>query len=127
MKIQGIDHVLLTVREMATTIAFYQRVLGLRHELFEGQYNAHHFGDQKINLHPFRAEYTPHADLPAPGTVDLCFVSEGEIEDVIETMRSRGIAIEIGPVDQTGARGRMRSIYFRDPDRNLIEVACYEP
>jgi catechol 2,3-dioxygenase-like lactoylglutathione lyase family enzyme len=127
MKIQGIDHVLLTVREMATTIAFYQRVLGLRHELFEGQYNALHFGDQKINLHPFRAEYTPHADLPAPGTVDLCFVSEGEIEDVIETMRSRGIAIEIGPVDQTGARGRMRSIYFRDPDRNLIEVACYEP
>jgi catechol 2,3-dioxygenase-like lactoylglutathione lyase family enzyme len=125
MKIRGIDHVVLTVRDIPATIEFYQRALGMRHEIFEGQYNALHFGDQKINLHPYRAEYAPHANIPAPGTGDICFVSDGKIEDVIEKLRSREIAIEVGPVDQTGALGRMRSIYFRDPDRNLIEVACY--
>jgi catechol 2,3-dioxygenase-like lactoylglutathione lyase family enzyme len=126
MKIRGIDHVVLTVRDIAATVEFYQRVLGMRHEVFEGQFNALHFGDQKINLHPYRAEYTPHAHTPAPGTGDLCLISEGEIENVIETLRSQRIAIEVGPVDQTGARGRMRSVYLRDPDRNLIEVACYQ-
>jgi catechol 2,3-dioxygenase-like lactoylglutathione lyase family enzyme len=125
MKISGLDHMVLTVRDMAATIDFYQRVLGMRHVLFEGTHDALHFGNQKINLHPFRAEYTPHADIPAPGTGDLCLIAEGGIDDIVRELAALGIPIEVGPVDQTGARGSMRSVYFRDPDKNLIEVACY--
>jgi catechol 2,3-dioxygenase-like lactoylglutathione lyase family enzyme len=125
MKIASIDHVVLTVRDVSRTIEFYQRVLGMRHVRFEGKFDALHFGSQKINLHPFRAEYLPHADIPAPGTGDLCLVCEGTIEDVVRELAGLAIEIEVGPVDQTGARGMMRSVYIRDPDRNLIEVACY--
>jgi catechol 2,3-dioxygenase-like lactoylglutathione lyase family enzyme len=127
MNISGLDHVVLTVRNMAATIDFYQRVLGMRHMVFDGTRNALHFGDQKINLHPFRAEYTPHADIPAPGTGDLCFIAEGGIDDIVRELEALDISIELGPVDQTGARGAMRSVYFRDPDKNLVEVACYDP
>ena len=126
MKIVSIDHIVLTVRDIPATINFYQRVLGMRHEIFLEQYNALHFGSQKINLHPYRAEYTPHADLPATGTADFCLVSEGDIEDVVDILRKHNVLIEVGPVDQVGARGAMRSVYFRDPDRNLVEVACYQ-
>ncbi|MGX5843615.1 VOC family protein [Mesorhizobium sp. ArgA1] len=125
MRIEGLDHVVLTVRDMARTIDFYQRVLGMCHVVFDGSYNALHFGDQKINLHPYCAEYTPHADIPGPGTGDLCFIAAGGIDDIEHELRALGIPIEVGPVGQTGARGAMQSVYFRDPDRNLIEVACY--
>ena len=125
MKIKGLDHVVLTVRDMAQTIDFYRRVLGMRHVVFDGSYNALHFGNQKINLHPYRGEYTPHADIPAPGTGDLCLIAEGGIDDIVQELGTLEIPIEVGPVDQTGACGAMRSVYFRDPDRNLIEVACY--
>ncbi len=125
MNIASIDHVVLTVRDMAKTIDFYQRVLGMSHVLFEGKFNALHFGNQKINLHPFRAEYLPHADIPVPGTGDICLVCDGEIEEVVRELRTHSIQIELGPVEQTGARGGMSSVYIRDPDRNLVEVACY--
>ncbi|GAP38025.1 VOC family protein [Piscinibacter sakaiensis] len=127
MQILALDHLVLTVRDIARTVDFYQHVLGLRHERFEGRYDALHFGQQKINLHPFRAEYHPHADIPAPGTGDLCLIADGRIEDVVQTLQARGVALELGPVERTGARGPMRSVYFRDPDRNLVEVACYGP
>lgn len=74
MRVVGIDHIVLTVRDMTRTLEFYQRVLGMRHVVFEGKFNALHFGNAKINLHPFRAEYLPHADIPAPGTGDMCLV-----------------------------------------------------
>lgn len=125
MRVVGIDHVVLTVRDMSRTLEFYQRVLGMRHVVFEGKFNALHFGNAKINLHPFRAEYLPHADIPAPGTGDMCLVCDGAIEDVALELATHAIDIEVGPVDQTGARGPMSSVYIRDPDKNLIELACY--
>jgi catechol 2,3-dioxygenase-like lactoylglutathione lyase family enzyme len=125
VKVASIDHVVLTVRDVPATIEFYQRVLGMRHVVFEGKFNALHFGEQKINLHPFRAEYLPHADIPAPGTGDICLVCDGTIDDVVRELAIHGVEIEIGPLDQTGAKGLMSSVYIRDPDRNLIELACY--
>lgn len=125
MRIASIDHLVLTVRDMARTVEFYQRVLGMEHVLFEGHFNALHFGSQKINLHPFRAEYLPHADIPAPGTGDLCLICEGAMAQVVQELTTHGVEIEVGPVEQTGARGPMTSVYIRDPDRNLVEIACY--
>lgn len=125
MTIVQIDHVVLTVKDIPRSVAFYQRVLGLQHVLFEGHYHALHFGSQKINLHPAGNEYQPHARKPIPGSGDLCFIASGPIEDVTEYLRLQGIDIEQGPVPQVGALGEMMSVYFRDPDENLIEVACY--
>jgi catechol 2,3-dioxygenase-like lactoylglutathione lyase family enzyme len=125
LKVASIDHLVLTVRDMSKTIGFYQRVLGMRHVVFEGKFNALHFGTQKINLHPFRAEYLPHADIPAPGTGDMCLVCDAEIEEIVRDLATHGVEIELGPVEQTGARGPMSSVYIRDPDKNLIELACY--
>ena len=126
MRIASIDHLVLTVRDIPRTVEFYQRVLGMEHVVFEGNFNALHFGNQKINLHPFRAEYLPHADIPAPGTGDICLVCEGQIEEVVRDLAAQGVVIEVGPVEQTGARGLMNSVYIRDPDRNLVEIACYQ-
>jgi catechol 2,3-dioxygenase-like lactoylglutathione lyase family enzyme len=125
VNVASIDHVVLTVRDISRTVEFYQRVLGMRHVVFEGDFNALHFGTQKINLHPFRAEYLPHADIPAPGTGDMCLVCDGRIEQVVRDLMMQGVEIEVGPIEQTGARGSMNSVYIRDPDKNLIELACY--
>lgn len=125
MNISNIDHVVLTVRDISRTVQFYERVLGMRHAMFEGQFDALHFGSQKINLHPFRAEYLPHADIPAPGTGDMCLVCDGRIDAVVRDLARHGVEIEVGPVGQTGAKGPMQSVYIRDPDKNLIELACY--
>jgi catechol 2,3-dioxygenase-like lactoylglutathione lyase family enzyme len=126
LRIACIDHLVLTVRDIPRTVEFYKRVLGMEHVVFEGNFNALHFGSQKINLHPFRAEYLPHADIPAPGTGDMCLVCEGEIAEVVRDLTTHGVEIEVGPVEQTGARGLMTSVYIRDPDRNLVEIACYQ-
>ena len=125
MQITHLDHVVLTARDIPATVKFYTEVLGMTHVVFDEHYDALHFGAQKINIHPYRAEYLPHADLPFPGTADFCFVAEGEMAAVVETLQKRGCPIELGPVKQTGARGPMWSVYLRDPDRNLIEIACY--
>jgi len=125
MNILGIDHVVMTVRDIAATISFYKRALGLTHVVFDEGHYALHCGSQKINLHPAGREYEPHASRPQTGSADLCFVSSGKIDEVVEQLRTAGIAIEHGPVQQIGARGQMMSVYFRDLDGNLIEVACY--
>ena len=125
MKILQIDHIVLTVKDIPRSVDFYERVLGLRHMIFEGQLHALHFGSQKINLHQAGNEFQPHARKPAPGSADLCFIASGSLEDVIDQLRLSGVDIEHGPVPQTGATGEMTSVYFRDPDENLIEVACY--
>jgi len=125
MKISHLDHVVLTVRDFSATIQFYENVLGMKHAMFDGEFLALHFGNQKINLHPYRKEYCPHAEYTLPGAADLCFISEGTIEIIASELERHGVKIEVGPVPQTGAGGPMQSVYFKDPDRNLIEVAVY--
>jgi catechol 2,3-dioxygenase-like lactoylglutathione lyase family enzyme len=97
MKILQIDHLVLTVKDIEVTIAFYVRVLGLNHVIFDGHYHALHFGSQKINLHPAGNEYQPHAHTPVPGSGDLCFVASARIEDVMTELRLQGVEIEHGP------------------------------
>jgi catechol 2,3-dioxygenase-like lactoylglutathione lyase family enzyme len=124
-RVFALDHVVLTVSDLEATCAWYERLLGMRRISFDHDRTALLFGQQKINLHLAGAELEPHAVRPAPGTADLCFLVAGPIGDVIEYLRRAGVEIEVGPVEQTGAVGLMDSIYLRDPDDNLIEVASY--
>ena len=126
MNIDRIDHVVMTVRDLDATCAFYTRVLGMRVVTFAGGRTALAFGRQKINLHVAGREYEPKADRPTPGSVDLCLIATGALADVAAHLAGCGVPIEEGPVAKTGALGPIRSVYFRDPDRNLIEVSTYE-
>ncbi|MDJ0948747.1 MAG: VOC family protein [Alphaproteobacteria bacterium] len=125
MQLERLDHLVLTVRDLEATCAFYNRVLGMRVETFGDGRTALHFGEQKINLHRAGQEFEPKAAEPLPGSADLCFVFDGPIEAVAAHLKEHGIEIEDGPVDRTGALGPMRSVYLRDPDGNLIEIASY--
>jgi len=126
MKITGIDHFVLTVADIAATVRFYVSVLGMRAERFGNGRVALHFGRQKINLHEYGRELTPHAARPTPGSADLCFITESGLDRAMAQVRDQGVDIITGPVKRTGAAGPMISFYFRDPDGNLIEVARYE-
>lgn len=126
MKITGLDHIVLTVRDMERTCDFYRRVLGMDVTLFGEGRRALTFGHQKINLHEVGAEFAPNARAAAAGTGDLCFVTETPIEEVVETLNEFLVPIELGPVPRTGARGAITSVYCRDPDENLIEIAKYD-
>ena len=123
MRVQRIDHVVLTVADLERTIAFYQRVLGMTAVSFGEGRRGLAFGDQKLNLHQAGREFDPKARKPTPGAIDLCFTTDVPLEEVTAHLRSESIEIEHGPVDKIGARRALRSIYFRDPDGNLIEVA----
>jgi catechol 2,3-dioxygenase-like lactoylglutathione lyase family enzyme len=123
MNVARIDHVVLTVVDVERTIAFYQRVLGMRAVTFGGGRRALAFGDQKLNLHQAGREFEPKARRPTPGAVDICFTTDVPLDEVAEHLRAESIEIELGPVDKIGARRPLRSLYFRDPDGNLIEVA----
>ena len=118
-----LDHLVLTVRDIEATCAFYERVLGMRRETFGAGRVALHFGRQKINLHPAGREFEPKAASPTPGSADLCFLTETPIAEVMAHLEACGVAIEEGPVARTGAEGPITSVYLRDPDGNLIEVA----
>ena len=120
-----LDHLVLTVRDLEATCVFYERVLGMRRERFGAGRIALHFGRQKINLHQAGREFEPKALNPTPGSADLCFLAATPIQDVIAHLMARGVAIEEGPVARTGAQGPITSVYFRDPDGNLIEVSNY--
>ena len=124
--IDRIDHVVLTVRDIEATCAFYARVLGMRVVTFAGGRKALAFGRQKINLHPARREYEPKADAPTPGSADICLVTTAPIERVVVHLAACDVPILEGPVGRTGATGPIRSVYFRDPDRNLVEVSTYD-
>ena len=126
MKITGLDHIVLTVRDLERTCDFYRRVLGMDVAIFGEGRRALTFGAQKINLHQVGAEYEPNARAAAAGTGDLCFVTESAIEEVIDTLNEYLVPVELGPVPRTGARGAITSVYFRDPDENLIEIAKYD-
>jgi catechol 2,3-dioxygenase-like lactoylglutathione lyase family enzyme len=123
MKVDRIDHVVLTCGDVERTISFYERALGMRALTFGSGRRALTFGDQKLNLHQAGREYEPKARVPTPGSVDVCFVTDVPLADVAAHLRSVGVAIELGPVDKTGARAALRSLYFRDPDGNLVEVS----
>ncbi len=125
MRVNSIDHFVLTVRDVEATCDFYSRVLGTEVEEFEGGRRALRFGRQKINLHQAGAEFEPKAEKPTPGSGDFCLVSSVPLERVVEHVRSCGVDIIEGPVSRTGATGRLESIYFRDPDGNLVEVSNY--
>lgn len=118
-----IDHVVLTVRDVDRTTSFYVEVLGMRAVTFGEGRRALAFGDQKLNLHEAGHEFEPKARAPTPGSVDLCFVTETPLDDVVTRLRTHEVAIEHGPVAKVGARGPLRSIYLRDPDGNLVEIA----
>lgn len=126
MKIERLDHLVLTVKSIANTCDFYSRVLGMEVVRFGKNRTALSFGKQKINLHEQGKELTHVANRPTPGSADLCFVTEEPVPDVVRHLANCGVAIEEGPVARNGAVGPMQSIYFRDPDLNLIEVSRYD-
>ncbi len=118
-----LDHLVLTVRDVEASCRFYEAALGMRQEEFGARRVALHFGRQKINLHPYPSPVEIVAQDPRPGTADLCFVTETPIAAAVAHLESLGIEIEMGPIERTGAQGRLESIYCRDPDGNLIEIA----
>ena len=126
MQIDRIDHVVITAFDVERSIDFYTRVLGMEAITFAGGRRGLAFGRQKINLHQAGREYEPKALKPTPGSLDLCFITEGSLDEVAEHVKSCGVKIAEGPVAKTGALGSMQSIYFRDPDGNLIEVSKYD-
>ncbi|MGB0389651.1 MAG: VOC family protein [Ardenticatenaceae bacterium] len=125
MKIDRLDHLVLTVGDLDATCDFYARVMGMEVITFGGGRKALHFGAQKINLHEYGNEFEPKADHPTPGSADLCFITSVPLSEVIAHLQACGVAILDGPIKRTGATGRIVSVYFRDPDQNLIEVSNY--
>ena len=127
MNIDRIDHVVMTVRNLDATCAFYSRVLAMQVVTFAGDRKALAFGRQKINLHQAGREFEPRANAAAPGTIDICLITTTPLAEVIEHLKACGVPIIEGPVLKTGATGPIRSVYFRDPDDNLVEVSNYLP
>lgn len=125
MKVNRIDHIVLTVKSIERSVEFYTSVLGMKKEFFGDNRVALLFGNQKINLHQFQNEFLPKASLPVPGSEDLCFITETEIEEAMKSVASKGVDIIEGPVKRTGATGEIESFYIRDPDNNLIELSNY--
>ncbi|QRN52146.1 VOC family protein [Dyella caseinilytica] len=125
MKIDRVDHFVLTVMDIDATCDFYSRVLGMDIVSFGEGRKALAFGIQKINLHEYRHEFEPKATQPTPGSGDFCLITSVPLEQVIEHIRQCGVTIEEGPVRRTGARGPIQSVYCRDPDGNLVEVSNY--
>jgi catechol 2,3-dioxygenase-like lactoylglutathione lyase family enzyme len=114
MRIRALDHLVLTVRDLDATIAFYER-LGMRHVVFGGDRHALAFGSQKLNLHVAGREREPKAARPTPGSADLCFL--------VDELDAEGLDVIEGPVERAGATGAIRSVYVRDPDGNLVELS----
>lgn len=123
MKVDHLDHLVLTVADVDASAAFYQRVLGMELVTFGEGRKALSFGIQKINLHRHQHEFEPKAQRPTPGSADLCFLTSVPLEKVQSHLAACGVAVLDGPVRRTGATGTILSLYFRDPDLNLIEVS----
>jgi len=124
--IDHIDHIVLTTRDLEGCIRFYRDVLGMTLESFRTPTETRQalkFGNQKINLHEWGREFTPRAHVAAPGTLDLCFIASLPLEQVIAKLKAAHVPILEGPVMKTGATGKIRSVYVRDPDLNLVEIS----
>jgi catechol 2,3-dioxygenase-like lactoylglutathione lyase family enzyme len=126
MQIERLDHLVLTVANIEVACAWYSRVLGMQAVTFGDGRMALAFGQQKINLHQHGHEFEPKAAHPLPGSADLCFITRTPLDQVIAHLQVNSVPIIEGPVQRTGAIGSITSIYVRDPDGNLIEVAHYE-
>nr|WP_198939276.1 VOC family protein [Motiliproteus sp. MSK22-1] len=129
--ISRLDHLVLTVTSISRTCDFYNRVLGMEVVTFTGADNrekrkALKFGQQKINLHSVKCPLEPHARQPQAGSADICLITPLALPLVMQHIQQEGVIIEQGPVPRTGATGPLTSIYFRDPDGNLIEVSSYD-
>lgn len=125
MKIKNIDHLVLTVADIEKTVDFYTSILGFEVVTFVENRKALTFGNQKINLHQKGKEFEPKAEHPTCGSADLCFISETNIHEVLQELKEKNIEIIEGIVERTGALGKIQSVYFRDPDLNLIEISNY--
>jgi len=126
VKIDQLDHFVLTVRDVEATCDFYVQVLGMEKVVFGNGRIALLFNDQKINLHQVDQEFEPKAQTPTSGSADFCLITRLPIEQVVTHLQQWGVSIEEGPVQRTGAKGKMQSVYVRDPDLNLVEIAVYE-
>jgi len=125
MAIDRLDHLVLTVKDIAATCAFYEKVLGMRVATFGQGRTALHFGRQKINLHQTGREFNPKARVPTEGSGDLCFIAAVPMPDVLAHLKAQQVPVVEGPGTRTGALGPMESVYVRDPDGNLVEISCY--
>jgi catechol 2,3-dioxygenase-like lactoylglutathione lyase family enzyme len=123
VRLDSLDHLVLTVRDLNAALAFYSSVLGMRVVTFGEDRKALAFGTQKLNLHLAGGEFEPKAAVPTPGSADLCFLTGEPLDLVVEHLRACGVPVIEGPVRRTGATGPIRSVYIRDPDGNLIEIA----
>ena len=121
--IKSMDHLVLTTRDAQSCIDFYTRTLGMKLETFGEGRRALRFGEQKINLHDASTVTDIYAAHPTPGSLDLCFLADRPLDQVIAQLHAAGVAIELGPVKRTGARFALLSVYVRDPDDNLIEIS----
>ena len=127
MKIDSLDHLVLTVADIDTSIAFYTEALGMEVVTFAGGRKALSFGSQKINLHQRGKEFEPKAWAPSPGSADLCFLTSVPLTEVADHLAACGVNVIEGPVQRTGATGAILSVYVRDPDMNLIEISNRMP
>jgi catechol 2,3-dioxygenase-like lactoylglutathione lyase family enzyme len=125
MKIDRLDHLVLTVKNIAATCEFYSKVLGMEAINFGDNRKALAFGSQKINLHEAGRELEPKAHRPTPGSADLCFITPVPLKEVVDRLGRCGAKIIEGPVKRTGALGPIESVYLRDPDGNLVEISNY--
>lgn len=125
MEITHLDHLVLTVKNIGITTTFYSQVLGMEISTFGQDRVALLFGQQKINLHQLGKEFEPKAKHAKSGSADLCFITKTNIKEAQDHIEKIGVVIIEGPVQRTGALGSIISIYFRDPDGNLIELSNY--
>ncbi len=125
LNINHLDHLVLTVQDIKRTIAFYTRVLNMQEITFGNNRKGLLFGVQKINLHALGKEFEPKATQPTPGSADLCFIAATPMQEIIAHLAQENITIVEGPVRRLGANGPLQSVYFYDPDGNLIEVSNY--
>ena len=123
--IKNIDHFGITVADLETTLAFYEQVLGVTRVITPNRPAALEFGSQKINVHQADHTFDPKAQLPTPGSADFCLIADRPLAEIRQHIERQGVAIEAGPIERNGALGPMVSIYFRDPDCNLVEVSEY--
>ncbi|TWF93833.1 VOC family protein [Saccharopolyspora dendranthemae] len=126
ISIDRVDHLVLTVADVDTAVEFYRDVLGMEPVEFPGDRRAVRFGEQTIKLHAASELVEPTATHPVPGSANLCFITSQALADVQEHLRNNEVRIEEGPVGRTGSQGPITSLYLRDPDGNLIEIARYD-
>ncbi|AXX92229.1 VOC family virulence protein [Malaciobacter molluscorum LMG 25693] len=124
ININRLDHLVLTVKDIDKTVKFYE-LLGMQKQIFKNSRIALKFGNQKINLHKLGKEFEPKAHNVKEGSADLCFIIDQNLEDIVDYLKNNNINIEEGIVSRTGANGNIKSIYIRDPDKNLIELSNY--